>query len=603
MQQFLNTIVFSEGISLNETKWVQLLRPGVWDHPKHGTLIIDDKVINGMIANFNNHVRGIDLAIDEDHQAEKGAAGWFKGLENRGQDGLWALIEWTSRGVELIRDKIYKYLSAEFDWDWINEETGKNYKYVLFGAALTNRPFIKGMAAVNLSEFSDKEINMSSRLKRRKVKNSSVKLSYPENKIRTVDDLIDEEEGEIVRNPGESEEDYRKRIYDYAESRRPKEGMIPAEGEDMIDDEMGESDEELDTSEQTEEVIEEDELEGGPADEDDEYPADDSLPGVMNTADPLIAEQGQLNVKDPGTDPSYEEEESVDPAYETLEGTEAIGDEGTEETDTVLDAAQAEEDLLRQIEEEDEGESEDERFDRYLKRAREQKLKKIVRDVVDGEETPEERRERLQKKMASAKLHEATQLRAGIVNFIPKRTGHKETRLSVKLTEMRERDPETAVLLAETLKDLEVARRRQEIHEINALLKVHFDDGKLTPVTRNILREVLLSEVPTRGLATYKLSEIVLSEDNKRRVVTRMRPLRQVIDVLLSEMPRVVMFGETARSETLSPVDKEHKEEVMLTEKGKQIAIKRAGKLTKTFKLSEKSSEKKSEKADNERED
>lgn len=166
-QAFLNNF----NIELNEEQqrefesgkkirtWIQIFRPGQWKHPRYGKLQFNDEIFNGFVRNFKDKVRGVELAIDQEHQPEKGAAAWVVDLENRGSgnnaQGLWALVEWTKWGFQLVSDGVFKYLSGDFDYEWIDEESGKKFKNVLFGAALTNRPFIKGMSPVNLSEFKD----------------------------------------------------------------------------------------------------------------------------------------------------------------------------------------------------------------------------------------------------------------------------------------------------------------------------------------------------------------------------------------------------------------------------------------------------------------
>jgi hypothetical protein len=135
--------------------WVQLFRLGQWKHPRYGPLKFTESIFDGFVKSFNDNVRKVELALDQDHTPEKGAAAWIKSLENRGESGLWALVEWTKHGFQLVSDGVYKYLSGDFDYEWKDEETGKTYKNVLFGAALTNRPFIKGMSPINLSEFRE----------------------------------------------------------------------------------------------------------------------------------------------------------------------------------------------------------------------------------------------------------------------------------------------------------------------------------------------------------------------------------------------------------------------------------------------------------------
>ena len=47
---------------------------------------------------------------------------------------------------------MFKYISPEFSFNYTDAATDKNFKNVLFGAALTNRPFFKDQSPVMLSE-------------------------------------------------------------------------------------------------------------------------------------------------------------------------------------------------------------------------------------------------------------------------------------------------------------------------------------------------------------------------------------------------------------------------------------------------------------------
>jgi len=113
--------------------------------------------LGNIITNFDEGVRGVDVAIDITHEPNKGAAGWIKSLETGestsvpGKKALWATIEWTPGGIELIESATFKYISAEFGDD-TNAETKKITEDVLRAATMTNRPFVKGMAAVELDE-------------------------------------------------------------------------------------------------------------------------------------------------------------------------------------------------------------------------------------------------------------------------------------------------------------------------------------------------------------------------------------------------------------------------------------------------------------------
>jgi hypothetical protein len=68
-------------------------------------------------------------------------------------DGLWIAVEWTKDAAAKIKSKAYRYFSPEFVDSWKHPKTGEVFKDVLFGGGLTNRPFLKDILPVNLSEF------------------------------------------------------------------------------------------------------------------------------------------------------------------------------------------------------------------------------------------------------------------------------------------------------------------------------------------------------------------------------------------------------------------------------------------------------------------
>ena len=67
-----------------------------------------------------------------------------------------ARVDWTPNGEKILAEKEFRYLSAEFDVDYTDNETPDiSHGTVLLGAGLTNRPVIKRMdAVITLSENS-----------------------------------------------------------------------------------------------------------------------------------------------------------------------------------------------------------------------------------------------------------------------------------------------------------------------------------------------------------------------------------------------------------------------------------------------------------------
>ncbi len=143
----------------NGVSRVQVLPYGTWDHPQYGEITIDEEALEEFQRNFEVGVRN-DIPITEGHSVggeEKPAVGWFKDLINKGRQGLWAVVEWTERGKELLKQNAYKYFSPEFYSIYEDPETRDEFSNVLVGGALTNRPYFKGLKPVAFSELTFNE--------------------------------------------------------------------------------------------------------------------------------------------------------------------------------------------------------------------------------------------------------------------------------------------------------------------------------------------------------------------------------------------------------------------------------------------------------------
>lgn len=142
--------------SENSSSWVHALSVGEYKHPLWGKLKFPASRIQRFADNLNNRIRGIDPAIDYGHFSSGEAAGWVQSGEARA-NGLWIFVEWTKAAAEKIRNKEYRYFSSDFADEWEDPETGTTYEDVLLGGGLTNRPFLKNLVPVNLSELYGKE--------------------------------------------------------------------------------------------------------------------------------------------------------------------------------------------------------------------------------------------------------------------------------------------------------------------------------------------------------------------------------------------------------------------------------------------------------------
>ncbi len=138
------------------SSWIHALPVGKYEHPVYGSLDFTPDKIQAFAQSVTSKVRGIDPDIDYDHKEQGGkAAGWVKNAEVR-NDGLYLQVDWTEPAAQAIKNGEYRYFSPEFDDEWTDAQ-GNKHENVLFGGALTNRPFLKDLLPVNLSEITTKQ--------------------------------------------------------------------------------------------------------------------------------------------------------------------------------------------------------------------------------------------------------------------------------------------------------------------------------------------------------------------------------------------------------------------------------------------------------------
>lgn len=107
--------------------------------------VVDEQSMTAVIAEFQH--RGNDMVIDYEHQTLKDvqapAAGWIKRLIDKGKDGLWAVVEWTDRATEYLKNREYRYFSPVF---WLTTEGRKVVR--IETVALTNFPKVNNLRPI-----------------------------------------------------------------------------------------------------------------------------------------------------------------------------------------------------------------------------------------------------------------------------------------------------------------------------------------------------------------------------------------------------------------------------------------------------------------------
>lgn len=155
------TIVLNDGAADLSQKWTDIIRVGDWKE-SYKEFQIKKSDLDHMVKNFSDNVLNLDkgeLQFNYSHQSYAEAAGWIEDL--RIENGtLQAKVRWTPKAQERIEGEEFKYVSAELDFSYRDEESGERYGITLTGAALTNIPFVRGMKAVALSNDQNEETTL-----------------------------------------------------------------------------------------------------------------------------------------------------------------------------------------------------------------------------------------------------------------------------------------------------------------------------------------------------------------------------------------------------------------------------------------------------------
>jgi hypothetical protein len=127
-------------VELGEGRPVEILRVGEFTDSNGRAVEITVEDLDSYVANFAAGTAGQDVPFDIQHERAE-AAGWLRALWREGER-LLGLPDWNAMGEELIKGKVYRYLSATIDM----------VAKVIKSVSLVNFPAVKGLAPLELSE-------------------------------------------------------------------------------------------------------------------------------------------------------------------------------------------------------------------------------------------------------------------------------------------------------------------------------------------------------------------------------------------------------------------------------------------------------------------
>lgn len=221
---------------------IQIMRVGQWQHQEYGDVVVTPSTLIDVKKNFDENIRKIDIAIDENHDPDHKALGWVRSLEIKDNDSLWAEIEITALGSRLLSDGAYKYFSPELSFNYKDGEIGSQpVKNVLVGGAFTNRPYFKAMSPLLLANekedfifmFKDEEKKTMNKFMAFISKHEGKTLSAEEkNELKQLfDELPEEDKTEEAKQTMESAMEEKKEDGADDEAKKAEEEKAKAEAE------------------------------------------------------------------------------------------------------------------------------------------------------------------------------------------------------------------------------------------------------------------------------------------------------------------------------------------------------------------------------------
>lgn len=150
-------------LEVSKLIWIQLAKVGTFRGHPVGPFELTPQIFGEIVQNFRA-TQNQKIPIDFEHASEQDptqgsiphagapAQGWILDLDNRGAAGLWGLVEWLEPARSYIREKKYRFFSPAIRFGAKDRVSGQPIGARMTSGALTNNPFLDGMAPLAASD-------------------------------------------------------------------------------------------------------------------------------------------------------------------------------------------------------------------------------------------------------------------------------------------------------------------------------------------------------------------------------------------------------------------------------------------------------------------
>lgn len=144
--------ILTEAVQLGEDFWYNVLPVGQFHDPRYGRISVTPTLVGGLASSFGK-ATSYPPPVKIGHGDGAASPGVVKEVKAE-SDGLHVRFEVDEKAAQDVREKRFRFLSAEYDPDYMDKTTGRRIGPALLGVALVNQP---GHPGVKPIAFSDGE--------------------------------------------------------------------------------------------------------------------------------------------------------------------------------------------------------------------------------------------------------------------------------------------------------------------------------------------------------------------------------------------------------------------------------------------------------------
>lgn len=138
------------------TTWEEGIRTGNFSSPVYGDFDVTLVDLYQFVKNFHAGTAGQKILFDYEHQKQRGHGTPFEVTDMKVEGSrLLVQAEWTPAGRKAVKEQGFRYLSLEFHPNFTDNENRGPFGPTVIGGAITIRPFVKRMQAIDPHKLSD----------------------------------------------------------------------------------------------------------------------------------------------------------------------------------------------------------------------------------------------------------------------------------------------------------------------------------------------------------------------------------------------------------------------------------------------------------------